>query len=82
MPRMTDTDLNREKDEFISFTQMVDCPECDTTQDVTFPTKARDEDGLADIEDGDLEVDVTCPKPSCNHKWRAIYEGWQNYGSA
>lgn len=79
MPRQTDTDLNRGSDDFISFSQLVDCPSCDAPQEVTFPTEARDEDGLADIEPGDLTTEVAC---ACGHTFTAEYDGWLNYGSA
>lgn len=80
MPRLTDTDLNRSADQFIVMTQIVECPECDTTFDGTFPTEARDEDGLTDLEAGEFGAGQTCP--NCSHEWFEVFTGWTNYGDA
>lgn len=82
MPRTTDTDLNREKEEFINLSQIWDCPECDNVQELEFKTAARDEDGLADIVPEELKLQVTCANPECRHKEEVQYEGWASWGSA
>lgn len=80
IPKLTDTDLNKAAEQNIIWTQNVDCPECDTTTDAVFDTGAKDEDGLADLVEGDVTAEVTCP--NCGHKWAEEYSGWQNYGDA
>jgi uncharacterized Zn finger protein len=80
MPRATDSDLNRESDGFIVLAQFVDCEECGATIEVRFQTPAQDEDGLADLEPGDLTQEVECT--NCGHVFEAAYDGWLMHGEA
>ena len=80
MPRATDSDLNRESDDFIDLVQFVDCEICEAPFEVRFRTPARDEDGLADLEPGDLVREVECP--NCGYVFEAAYEGWLMHGEA
>jgi hypothetical protein len=76
VPKLSDSDQPGE----IVFTSNHDCPDCGTTSDVSFPTGAQDEDGLADLVPGDLETEHTCSE--CGVTSTATYSGWMNYGDA
>lgn len=81
IPRITDSDLNKAAGLNIVFSQNVDCESCGATiTDVTFDTGAVDEDGLCDVEQGDLVVSVECPSCGAEHEYE--YSGWVNYGDA
>lgn len=75
MPRSTDSDGDEGE---IVFSQRVDCPQCTVEHVVDFPTGAVDEDGLADVDPGSLEVQVACG----DHTFIAVYDGWMMYGEA
>lgn len=77
MPKLSDS---AEKDSEIVFTQNVDCPHCEAVNDVAFPTGKFDEDGLTDLEPGELAHDVTCL--NCGESFEADFTGWMNYGDA
>jgi endogenous inhibitor of DNA gyrase (YacG/DUF329 family) len=80
MPKLTDSDLNKAAEQNIIWTQNVDCPECGATTDAEFDTGKKDEDGLADLVEGDVSASVKCP--NCGTEWDEEYTGWVNYGDA
>ena len=77
MPKLSDSS---ERDSEIVFTANVECPSCSTVQDVVFRTGAFDEDGLTDLEPGDLDHETSCV--SCGIVFLAEFSGWTSYGEA
>lgn len=59
----------------VTFRQLVDCPECDATFEVEFPTDLMDKEDLVEAP----ETEARCPAPGCGHVWPVEYEGWTSY---
>lgn len=73
MPRVSDTAEDSE-DQYIYYTCIVTCEECDMDYDASFSERAMDPEQVTDPPEGDQ----TCP--DCGHVQHEVCSGWFNYG--